>query len=137
MCCHYDINFLPEELLDIVQVIKRIEIYNRSLTKKHNYIDYVDMIHIPITNHKIKLPQFDFIMVDEAQDNNNCQHRFIQRLLGPKARTVYCGDEFQCIYSFMGSDINSFQKLQERENTVTLPLSVSYRCSKSVVEVAK
>ena len=137
VCLHYDINLLEEELIDVIKVLKRLDIYNRSLTRKYNFIDYIDMIYLPISNHKIKVPQFDFIAVDEAQDNNNCQHYFIQRLLAPKARTIYVGDFFQAIYAFMGSDVNSFQRLQERPNTISLKLSVSYRCSQDVVKIAQ
>ncbi len=93
---HYEINLDKDELLDVAKVIKRIEIYNRSLNKNYNQIDYVDMIHIPISNPKIKLPKFDYVFVDESQDNNACQHQFVLNLLAPKARTIYCGDEYQC-----------------------------------------
>jgi len=41
------------------------------------------------------------------------------------------------IYGFMGADVNSFHNLQNSPNTVRLPLSVSYRCPKKVVELAQ
>lgn len=42
-----------------------------------------------------------------------------------------------CIYSFMGSDYRSFDELRKLPNTISLPLSISYRCSRKVVEFAK
>jgi ATP-dependent exoDNAse (exonuclease V) beta subunit len=42
-----------------------------------------------------------------------------------------------CIYSFMGSDYRSFDELRKLPNTISLPLSISYRCSKNVVNYAK
>ena len=42
-----------------------------------------------------------------------------------------------CIYSFKGSDHKSFEELLRIPNTKSLPLSISYRCPKKVVELAK
>lgn len=41
-----------------------------------------------------------------------------------------------CIYSFAGADSESFVKLQNLPNTTTLPLPISYRCPKKVVNLA-
>lgn len=42
-----------------------------------------------------------------------------------------------CIYSFMGSDYRSFDELRKLPNTISLPLSISYRCSKNVVNFVR
>ena len=42
-----------------------------------------------------------------------------------------------CIYSFMGSDYRSFDELRRLPNTISLPLSITYRCSKNVVDHVK
>lgn len=41
-----------------------------------------------------------------------------------------------CIYNFIGSDLNVFNSLKNSPNMITLPLSVTYRCSKRIVEEA-
>lgn len=41
-----------------------------------------------------------------------------------------------CIYSFQGSDYMSFNELKKLPNTISLPLSISYRCPKNVVKLA-
>ncbi len=41
-----------------------------------------------------------------------------------------------CLYSFAGSDPNSFNTLANLPNTVCLPLSISYRCGKNIVKFA-
>lgn len=51
----------------------------------------------------------------------------------------YFGDGIlthNCIYSFQGSDYMSFKELKKLPNTVSLPLSISYRCPKKVVRLA-
>lgn len=42
-----------------------------------------------------------------------------------------------CLYSFASSDPESFKKLKELPNTKSLPLSISYRCSRNIVDFAK
>lgn len=42
-----------------------------------------------------------------------------------------------CIYSFQGADVSNFKLLQNLNNTVTLPLDITYRCAKSIVDEAK
>ena len=42
-----------------------------------------------------------------------------------------------CLYSFASSDPESFRRLKELPNTTSLPLSISYRCAKNIVDFAK
>ena len=50
---------------------------------------------------------------------------------------ISVGDRNQCIYSFAGSDPDSFDEICKMPNTVRLPLSISYRCSPKIVNYAK
>lgn len=52
-------------------------------------------------------------------------------------RLIVVGDPFQSIYGFRGADADAMRLLEETFNCVTLPLSVSYRCSKAVVKEAR
>jgi len=42
-----------------------------------------------------------------------------------------------CIYGFSGSDTESFNKIKSLPSTISLPLSICYRCPKRVIELAK
>lgn len=42
-----------------------------------------------------------------------------------------------CIYSFQGSSLDSFHVFKDRPNTVSLPLNLTYRCAKRIVDVAR
>lgn len=42
-----------------------------------------------------------------------------------------------CLYSFAGSDPKSFEEICNIPNTICLPLSISYRCAKNIVDFAK
>ena len=52
-------------------------------------------------------------------------------------RYAFFGDENQSIYNFAGADIESFRKLKSIPNTISLPLSISYRCAENIVKFAK
>ena len=125
----HDIEIMNGEIENSIQV-KRIADSN---TRVH---DFNDMIYFPI-RHNLTCKQFDWVFIDECQDLSVCQQELVKRAIKPGGRFVAVGDPHQCIYGFAGADINSFRKLTEIPNTVTLPLSLTYRCSKSVTEHAK
>lgn len=52
-------------------------------------------------------------------------------------RLIAVGDPFQSIYGFRGADADAMERLREEFQCETLPLSVSWRCSKRVVEEAR
>lgn len=130
MCNYYSLDFTPP-LIDAAITLLEPE---KSLFE----IDFADMIYLPVVDPNITLNKFDYVFLDEAQDLNNCQRILVEKIMrGATGRLIAVGDVFQSIYSFAGSSIDSFQRLQARENTMTLPLDVSYRCAKEVVRKAQ
>lgn len=129
MCDKFDLDYTDETIEKAIELI-RGDIYPRS-------IDFADMIFLPAVKPDIIQEQFDFVMVDEVQDLNSSQIEFIKHILKPNGRFVAVGDPYQSIYGFSGSDIESFNSLKKIENTIELPLSISYRCGSRIVEEAK
>ena len=103
---------------------------------KSKMVDFDDMIYLPLMN-EMKFPQHDFIFVDEAQDLNVAQHELLNRVLIDNGRLVCVGDSRQSIYGWRGADSASMSKLGFMFNCDMLPLSISYRCPKKIVERAK
>lgn len=101
-------------------------------------IDYVDMIWLPNVLD-IQNPDhlYDYVFVDECQDLNTAQRELMFRCLKPEGRFIAVGDRNQAIYSFAGADVESFDKLAKSENTLCLPLSISYRCGDAIVDFAR
>jgi superfamily I DNA/RNA helicase len=101
-------------------------------------VDYTDMIWLP---HVLYLKPigllYDFIMIDECQDLNKAERELVLKCFKMGTRLVAVGDENQSIYSFSGADPESFNILKSLPNTECLPLSISYRCPKNVVEFAQ
>jgi len=101
-------------------------------------VDYTDMIWLP---HVLYLKPlgllYDYIMVDECQDMNKAQRELIMKCFKMGTRLISVGDSNQTLYSFAGADTESFNILKSMPNTKCLPLSISYRCSRNIVDFAK
>ena len=127
----YDIPCVADEV-DVA--LKVMAIGGKNLDS----IDYTDMIWMPhIYDLHLQECEYDFIMVDECQDLNVAERNLVLRCLKEGGRLIAVGDSNQCIYGFSGSDPDSFKAIQSIPNTVSMPLSISYRCPESVVKFAQ
>lgn len=105
--------------------------------KLDSVIDFTDMITLPLNdNMKRYLPKYDTVFVDEAQDLSKAQRELMLASVKPNGRFVAVGDKKQCINGFAGSDVDSFNTLIKIAGH-ELPLSVCYRCGKTIINDAK
>lgn len=130
----HDISYNVEEytygqfLSDVVKVL--------NLCKSQtNIIDFDDMIWLPIILN-LRLRQFDRVFVDEAQDLNLSQLEMVCRAVKPNGRITVVGDDRQGIYGFRGAASGAMALMRERLDAKEFPLSITYRCPKSVVRLA-
>ncbi len=131
MCLYYALPFDKDTLSYALHIVKHIKIDD-------NTIDFTDMIYYPVRfKEKIKFTRYDFIFYDEVQDANKCQIKLIELYLSDWSRLISVGDPYQQLYGFTGADIESMNYLLARPNTSQLPLSVCYRCGKTIIELAK
>lgn len=107
-----------------------------SIETSDHVIDYNDMIYMPILAD-LPLYKYNYVFIDEAQDTNNVRREIASRMLFPDSRLIAVGDTHQAIYGFTGADSDSMQLIQNAFNCKIFPLSISYRCSKSIVTKAK
>ena len=100
-------------------------------------IDYTDMIWLPNVLYLKPLGLlYDFIFLDECQDMNKAEREVVLKCFKMGTRMMSVGDSNQCLYSFAGSDPESFNVLKSLPNTKCLPLSISYRCGKNIIKFA-
>ena len=80
---------------------------------------------------------FKYILVDEYQDTNFIQSRWLN-LLAEKNKNICCvGDDDQSIYSWRGAEIKNFLDFDKiYENTKIIRLEENYRSSKNILSVA-
>lgn len=96
-------------------------------------ISYDDMVFIPVAL-KMKPKQYDIVFIDETQDQSRGQIELALMSLTERGRLIVCGDRKQGIYGFRGADSSSMERITKRLNATVLPLSVTYRCPRLVVE---
>ena len=125
---------------DVKRVLKILD----DCATKRKYFDYTDMVFLPAIDNGIWFFQQDYVFVDEVQDLNRCQIRIIEKVLKRdrktkklKGRLIAVGDFFQGIYGFNAADEKSFEWFEKFPKTKVLPLSISFRCSKKVIEKAQ
>ena len=99
-------------------------------------IDYDDMIWLPAV-HEWRPKTYDVVFVDECQDLNPCQLWMIAQTLRRGGRLIAVGDDRQAIYGWRGAGSDVIESITEQFECEQLPLSITYRCPKSVVEIAR
>ena len=80
---------------------------------------------------------FKYILVDEYQDTNYIQSRWLN-LLAQKNKNLCCvGDDDQSIYSWRGAEIKNFLEFdQTYEDTKIIRLEQNYRSTQNILSVA-
>ena len=80
---------------------------------------------------------FKYILVDEYQDTNFIQSRWLN-LLTNKNKNICCvGDDDQSIYSWRGAEIKNFLEFdQVYKNTKVIRLEQNYRSTQNILSVA-
>jgi len=114
----------------VVNLTADMLMWSRSVT---NVIDFDDMIWLPLTLG-LRIPTYDRVFIDEAQDLNAAQIAISLKSIKKGGRIVAVGDERQAIYTFRGADSQAVGRIVGELAAKTLPLSVTYRCGKSIVK---
>jgi DNA helicase II / ATP-dependent DNA helicase PcrA len=124
-------------------ILPLYKIYQQKLTDL-NSCDFGDLIlHVVkiLENYpdirKIYSNNFKYILVDEYQDTNFIQSKWLN-LLSEKNKNLCCvGDDDQSIYSWRGAEIKNFLEFdQVYKNTKVIRLEQNYRSSQNILSVA-
>lgn len=99
-------------------------------------ISFDDMVYIPV-GLGIVTPRYDMVVVDEAQDMNAAQLLLARGACRKSGRIIVVGDDRQAIYGFRGADAGGIDRLKAELSAKELGLTVTYRCGKNIVEVAR
>lgn len=131
---HHDVDI--GENGDINRVVEIARELMSASCRTLNVMDFDDQLLMSYALNA-PMPRGDIVFVDEAQDLSPLQHAMLRRVLGKAGRVVAVGDPYQSIFGFRGADSESMRTLSTTFGCRSLPLHVSYRCSKSVVRVAQ
>ena len=130
---HYALDVTKEDRRFVIEQAKEALLLSVQST---GIIDFDDQLYMPVLL-RAPFQQFDFLFVDEAQDVSPIQREMLKRSLALNGRLIAVGDPRQAIYGFRGADSNSMNNIAKEFSAQTFPLSISYRCPKSVVAYAQ
>jgi DNA helicase II / ATP-dependent DNA helicase PcrA len=108
----------------------------KKCTEDLRTIDFDDMIWLPAVLD-LKPKTYSTVFVDEAQDLNRAQLWLIEQIARNEGRLIAVGDDRQAIYRWRGAGESVIEDIIDASHADVLPLSITYRCPKKVVELAR
>ena len=117
--------------------------YQKTL-KTNNALDFDDLIFKTVElfkqNEDILFAyqeRFRYIMVDEYQDTNTVQFKFVSMLAGKYGNLCVVGDDDQSIYKFRGANIQNILNFENTfDSAKVIKLEQNYRSTKTILEAA-
>lgn len=112
--------------------------------RKNNAMDFDDLISKTVAlfekdSETLAYYQnrFHYIMVDEYQDTNYMQYRFVKLLAEKHNNICVVGDDDQCIYQWRGADIKNILDFEKDfRGTKVIKLEQNYRSCANILEAA-
>jgi DNA helicase-2/ATP-dependent DNA helicase PcrA len=134
---------LFEERLDLIELARRFE----ARREERGLLRYEDMLRLGariLADPVVGVPyrgRYDLIVVDEFQDTNPAQMRFVELLAGEDlSRVVVVGDDLQSIYAFTGAEVRNIQRFELAAGLsigdATYRLSTNFRSGRAILELA-
>ena len=112
--------------------------------KKNNALDFDDLLVMTVELLK-SCPEvldhyqerFKYIMVDEYQDTNTVQFRFVSLLAAKYGNLCVVGDDDQSIYKFRGANIENILNFEKVfPDALVIKLEQNYRSTKMILDAA-
>ena len=124
-------------------ILKVYEIYQNK-TKDLNAFDFGDLILFCVKlfeEHgdirEIYKNNFKYILVDEFQDTNFIQNKWLNLLVNDLQNICCVGDDDQSIYSWRGAEIKNFLTFDKiYKDCKVFKLEQNYRSTKNILETA-
>ena len=117
--------------------------YQKAL-ERQNAFDFDDLLVKPVRLFE-QVPEllaryqerFRFILVDEYQDTNRAQYRFVELLAAHHGNLMVVGDDDQSIYRWRGADIRNILDFEEGfPGARVVRLERNYRSTERILEAA-
>lgn len=129
---------------NLISASKDIVSEYQSYKEENGFYDYDDMIEgfitavekNPALNERLS-NAYNTILVDEFQDTNPLQVRFLKLFIKNKTNLFCVGDPAQSIYAFRGACFEYMMEFSKHfVGAEVLPLSINYRSSSEILDLA-
>ncbi len=128
----------------LVRNVARVYPVYQEALKNHDAFDFDDLLMKPVElleAHPGILEdyraRFSFLLVDEYQDTNRAQFRFLELLAGETANLMVVGDDDQSIYAWRGADIRNILDFEASfPSARVVRLEQNYRSTETILEAA-
>ncbi len=126
------------------RVVADVYRHYQTELEKENALDFDDLLVQPVALF-VSYPQvlerfrrrFGFILVDEYQDTNHAQYRFLELLAKEHGNLCVVGDDDQSIYGWRGADIRNILEFERAfPSARTIRLERNYRSTKLILRAA-
>jgi len=137
-------NVVVKKGVPLEKEISSIYKYYQERLKILNSCDFGDLILLCVTMFEknkdileLYLNNFKYILVDEYQDSNYIQSKWLN-LLAKKRNNICCvGDDDQSIYSWRGAEIRNFLDFSKTyKNAKIIKLEQNYRSTQNILSAA-
>jgi DNA helicase-2/ATP-dependent DNA helicase PcrA len=137
-------NVVVKKGLPLEKAILTVYKFYQERLKILNSCDFGDLILLCVTMFEnnpdileLYLNNFKYILVDEYQDSNYIQSKWLN-LLAQKKNNICCvGDDDQSIYSWRGAEIRNFLDFSKTyKNTKIIKLEQNYRSTQNILSAA-
>lgn len=132
--------------VEIIESVENIKAVYDNYKKDNFQVDYDDIIintikmleNEPELRHRLA-QRYKYVMVDEYQDSNSLQLKFLKLLCdnNPNANVCVVGDDQQSIYLFRGAEfLNIINFPREFRGCKTIILDQNYRSNQEILDLA-
>jgi DNA helicase II / ATP-dependent DNA helicase PcrA len=137
-------NVIAKKGVPLEKAILSVYKFYQERLKILNSCDFGDLILLCVTMFErnkdildLYLNNFKYILVDEYQDSNYIQSKWLN-LLAQKKNNICCvGDDDQSIYSWRGAEIRNFLDFSKTyKNTKIIKLEQNYRSTQNILSAA-
>jgi len=137
-------NVISKKNVPLEKAILNVYRFYQERLKILNSCDFGDLILLCVTMFEknndileLYLNNFKYILVDEYQDSNYIQSKWLN-LLAKKSNNICCvGDDDQSIYSWRGAEIRNFLDFSKTyKNTKIIKLEQNYRSTQNILSAA-
>ncbi len=124
-------------------VSRTYSLYEEKL-KESDGLDFEDLLMLTVKlfeQHQDVLGyyqgMFHHILIDEYQDTNHAQYRFVRLLTAKRANLCVVGDDDQSIYRFRGADISNILNFEKDYPAAkVIKLEQNYRSTQNILGAA-